>query len=279
MRYLIVSCTLYDGGGLAMIRGAMNGLGQLDTQAEFRSLHALQHDRLGIMKTFREPEQNDEAFQWADVILDIGGLFACQKNKYNWLNLRNKHDKPYVYMAQSFKNIDPKLFHGTAIVSRGKRSAELVREHGFDVYIAPDLSFLVEPKEWTGRHYERAFISHAGKRIDPMYDICDLDTDIQIITKPPRGNEVYEPALPLNSFIGMPEETFGLIASVGEVHTARYQMACAAILAGKSVTIYDTGNIEYDKKYQDLLDCNGMSAEALRGAAMLSCQVAYECGR
>jgi len=281
MKYLTVSGSLLDAGGLAMIKGAMNGIESLDKKAKFRSLQRKVHFKKGICKTYAEPCRNKRAFKWADIILDIGGLCAGQNNKYDWLKLRKKYDKPYVWMSQSFKVIDKKLLEGTTIVCRGKRSAQLVKDAGFKCEVAPDLSFLIEPQKWEGKKYKRAFSTHFPKDIAPMYDICDKDTDIQVIEKPGcrKEGELWEPRLPLDDFVGSVEETTGLIETVDEVHTARYQIACAAILAGIKPVLYTTGDEEYNQKYLDLMDFYGMTKKQLKEDALISCQAAVEAGR
>jgi len=281
MRYLIVSGSFFDAGGLAMIKGAMNGINSLDEKAEFRSLHRRIHHKKGICETYTEPAQNKKAFKWADVILDIGGLCAGQSNKYDWLKLRKKYDKPYVWMSQSFQFVDKRLLEGTIIVCRGKRTAQLVKNAGFNCEIAPDLSFLVEPRKWTGKKYKRVFSTHFPKNIAQMYNICNKNTDIQVIEKPGyrREGEYWEPRLPIDSFTGPVEDNFGLIESVNEVHTARYQIACAAILAGIKPALYTTGDEKYNEKYLDLMDFHGNTAKELREAAMISCEAAVNAGK
>lgn len=279
MKYLIVSCTLFDGGGLAMIRGAVNGISELDEQAEFRSLHAPVHHKEGIMESFIEHHQNDEAFEWADVILDVGGLCNGQDNKWTWMRLRNEYQKPYVWMSQSFKKVEPRWLEGTEIIARGVRSAQVIREMGYQAHVAADLSFLVKPVPWQGKKYHRVFITHiAGKIIDGMYQQCDKETDVQIITKPYR-EKVWEPELPIKKLQLQVEEYFGLIASTDEIHSARYQCVCAAILAGKPFTVYDTEDLEYNEKYLDLMDFTPMNREALRESAMISCHIAVAAAR
>ncbi len=279
MQYLIVSCTLFDGGGLAMIKGAMNGIKKLDPEAEFRSLHRPVHHREGILGSFEEPRQNEEAFEWADIILDIGGLCDNQSNKYDWLRLWKKTGKPYVWMSQSFRKVDRNLLEGTTIFARGERAAAPILELGIEVTVAADLSFLVEPLEWTGVSYRYAFNTHVGgKQIERMYGLCDVKRDIQIITKPFR-KRVWEPDLGIPQFHGEVEEYFGLIAAVEEAHLARYQCICAAILTGTPFQLYITKDELYNQKYQDLLDFAAMDISSLKVSAMLSCQGAVSAAK
>lgn len=271
MKYLFVSATLRDAGGFAMIRGAMNGLKTLDDNAEFRCLLRKEHDKKGICLTYIFPRGNQEAFKWADIVLDVGGLCTRTPIKYVWLKLRRKFNKPYVWMSQSFLEIDTSLLKDTFIVARGKTAAQKVRSCGFKATLAADLSFLVKPKKWKGKNYQRVFVTHIAKRFRPMFRICRRKTDVQIFWKPSR-----EPKLPIDHFYGTVEEKFGLIASAKEVHTARYQAGCAAILAGKKPRLYLTGKGGYDRKYADLKDFYGMPRQKLIASAMLSCKVAYE---
>lgn len=275
MRYLFVSGTLFDNGGLAMIRGAMNGIKSLDNNANFQSLHRKEHDKEGICVTYEEPPQNEKAFGWADVILDVGGLCNCQGNRYDFMNLRKRFNKPYVWMSQSFNVVKKELLDGTFIVARGKKSAEVVKSVGFTPGIAADLSFLVEPEKWEGKKYEKVFVTHIIKEIDIMYETCRKTTDIQVIWKPFR-ERIWEPELPIDKFTGTVEQNFGLIASVEEVHTARYHAACAAILSGKKTKLYTTKDSIYNRKYDDLMDFMGMSRAELKQSAMVSCQIAVD---
>ena len=275
MRYLFVAGSLFDNGGLAVIRGAMNGIMSLDNEANFRSLHSIEGDKEGICMSYEEPNQNGEAFKWADVVLDVGGLCDCQRNKYGFLELRKRFNKPYVWMSQSFNVVKKELLDGTFIVARGEKSAEVVKSCGFTPEIAADLSFLVEPEEWEGKKYERVFVTHITKEINTMYKICRKTTDVQVIWKPFR-ERIWEPDLPIDKFIGTVEQNFGLIASVKEVHTARYHAACAAILSGKKPKLYTTKDNAYNRKYDDLMDFMGMSRAELRQSAMVSCQIAVD---
>ena len=280
MKYLLIAGTLFDAAGWAMMKGAINGISKLDPEAKFASLHTSQHHRDGFLDlTFEEPFKNGAAFQWADGIIDTGGLFDSQGKHVGWCGLRHVMNKTYVFMSQSFKRVDPKLLEDAYVVARGQRSAENVRAVSpniRDLIIAPDLSFLIEPKPWEGKKYKRVFITHIIKQIQPMYDICDPETDVQLITKHPQGKQVWEPELPIPKYSGTVEENFGLIASADEVHTARYQPGCAAILAGKEPIIYSTGDPKYDLKYADLMDYYGKSKEELREEAMASCRLAVK---
>jgi hypothetical protein len=281
MNYLIVSCTTFDGGGLAMIHGAINGISTLDTHAHFRTLHRPEHEKEGCgIQWYREPDQNDTAFQWADVILDIGGLCNNQPNKYEWMRLRKKYSKPYVWMAQSFLNVDKKLLEGTYVVARGERAAKKVRQAGGKVHsLGADLSFLVEDDLMiVPESVRRVFTTHFPKHWQKMLGTCNGETDIQIVTKPYR-NRVWEPELPIAQFHGTPEQAFGYAAWAEEVHTCRYQMACAAIKYMTPLTIYHTGDGGYDEKYEDLLDLMGKSRDKLIDFAMASCRIAVEAGK
>jgi hypothetical protein len=280
MKYLFVSCSLHDTAGLAMIKGAMNGISSLDESAQFASLHRPEHNRDGACGQFEEPHQNKEAFLWADVICDVGGLCSSQKNKYDWLRLRESLNKPYVWMNQSFLTVDRQLLEGTVVVCRGNRSADLIRKKiGTEPLIAPDLSFLVDPIPWEGKKYRRLFTTDMTKDFSAMFELCDKKTDLQLIEKPGdyKPNSPYEPRLPLDSFTGVAEENFGLVASVKEVHTARYQIACAAILAGIKPTLYiKKDDAAYNLKYLDLMDYWGLSAKDLQTQAMTGCIAAYK---
>lgn len=280
MNYLIVSCTTYDMAGRAMIQGAVNGISQYDKHAHFCSLEQPQHHGGGYIGWYKEPDQNEEAFQWADCILDIAGLHTNQANKYQWLYLRQKYDKPYIFMSQSFKYADPVLFKcpKIRIVARGQRSANRLRNNRIPCHaIAPDLSFLVESKPVDiERPIRRVYNTHFPKDITKMFHEAQAMCDIQIVEKLPQGNMVWEPVLNIPQYYGTPEFYFGLTAMAEEVHCARYQVACAAILAGIKPVLYKTGDPLYDEKYDDLMDYYGKNPEQLREEALVSCQLAWE---
>lgn len=276
MNYLVVSCTTYDMAGRAMIQGAINGIASYDKHAHFACLEQPQHHSDWIA-WYEEPQRTDEAFMWAHCILDIAGLHTNQGNKYIWLAKRLLYKKPYVYMSQSFKRgVDKDLFQGAVVISRGRRSHEELMSHGIYSEIAPDLSFLVKPMDGMPR-YRRVFTTHIVKDCIKMIELYDSKLDMQLIEKEPQRGTVWEPALPhCPSFYGTPEQLCGIVANAEEVHTARYQIACYAILAGKKPIIYKTGMPDYDEKYDDLMDYYGKTPQELRAAALLSCKKAWE---
>jgi len=254
-----------------MIHGAINGIKSFDSDANFRSLHTPEHDGVDECGIFRQPEQIDAAFSWADIVLDTGGLCENSGEKWEFLKARKRYNKPYIWMSQSFQYAHKEWLEGTHIISRGSRSANYVKSIGFSCEEAPDLSFLVVPKLWVGKKYRRAFVTHQGKQFEAMRALADPDLDIQVITKPPN-NVVWEPELGIPTFQGTVEEYFGLLASVTEVHTSRYQCACAAMLGGTNPVFYTKGIKKYDTKYLDLLDMfYNMNLTVLKKTAMRSC--------
>lgn len=278
MKYLIVSCTTFDMAGRAMIQGAINGISALDKHAHFTVLEQPQHHRDGFINWFEEPQRNDYAFQWADCILDIAGLHTNQGNKYIWMAKRLHYKKPYIFMAQSYElGVDKSLFTGNVrVVARGKRAAKVLTDQGITCHIAPDLSFLVEPMAGMPR-YRRVFTTHIIKDIEVMKVLYDPKVDAQLMEKEPQKGTILEPVLPkMPVFYGTPEQLSGIVWNASEVHTARYQIACYAILAGKKPIIYKTHDQNYNEKYDDLMDYYGKSPQELRREAMVSCNLAWE---
>jgi len=275
MNYLVVSCTTYDMAGRAMIQGAINGISSLDNTAKFSSLEQPEHHGDWI-NWFRQPQENEAAFKWADIILDIGGMFTNQSYLYNWLKLRKKFNKRVIFMSQSFMNIDPTLLKDAVVIARGKRSGLRLEKLGIKHKVASDLSFLILPEKMEIKP-NRVFSTHIIKEITKMFEVCDDKSDLQIIEKLPQGKMVWEPTLPIPSFHGTPEQHFGIIEHAREIHTARYQIACGAILAGKKPIIYATKDNFYNEKYEDLMDYFGMSQDELRKLSMISCEEAVSC--
>lgn len=279
MKYLIVSCTTFDMAGRAMIQGAINGISKLDKRAHFAALEQPQHHREGYINWFEEPQKVDTAFQWADCILDIAGLHTNQGNKYMWMMKRLHYKKPYIFMSQSYKvPVDKILFSRgkVSVVARGKRAAKVLKDQGIQCHVAPDLSFLVEPMAGMPK-YRRVFTTHIIKDISAMQTLYDPKTDIQLMEKEPQAKTVWEPILPgAPVFFGTPEQLAGIVWNAEEVHTARYQIACYAILAGKKPILYKTQDQNYNEKYDDLMDYYGKSPQELRREAMISCNLAWE---
>jgi len=60
MKYLIVSGSLLDAGGLAMIKGAMNGIKCLDEKAKFRSLQRKVHFKKVYVRLIRNLPRTKE---------------------------------------------------------------------------------------------------------------------------------------------------------------------------------------------------------------------------
>lgn len=275
MKYLIVSCPSFEMSGRAMIQGAINGLATLDRHAHFAILDQPQYHMEGWLPWYEEPQKTDEAFRWADCILDISGLHTNQGSKYPWLVKRLYYHKPYVYMSQSYKisNIDKQLFYESIIIARGKRAAKNLIENGIECIVAPDLSFLVKPMAGMPK-YRRVFTTHIISDIQGLYDTA---VDMQLIEKEPQPGTMWKPILPGGKiFYGTPEQLAGIVWNAEEVHTARYQIACYAILAGKKPIIYKTGQADYDEIYDDLMDYCGKSPQELRKEAMISCQKAKD---
>jgi len=281
MNYLIVSCSTYDMAGRAMIQGAINGISMFDRHAHFCSLEQPEHHKNWI-GWYREPESNNEAFEWADCILDIAGLHTNQGNKYTWLELRKKYNKPYFFMSQSFlSNVDKALFEDAVVFARGPRASTKLQEKGIVNTISPDLSFLVKPliirdKQMHLVTPRRVYSTHVGKFWEGMETTVDPEKDIQIIEKPSQGDTIWEPSLNIPSFTGTPEEIFGLVMQAGEVYTSRYQIAVAAVLSGKKPLIFQTPNVEYNDKYDDLMYWHGKNPYSICRDVVSACRKVYE---
>ena len=283
MRYLFVASTIYDQAGVAMIRGAMNGISKLDNKAQFAALVPKQHSTSNdpACKAFDYPTELQQAFKWADVLLDSGGL-ACGGIRKVYVPLAHQLKKPYVWLSVSFPTSTPlKVLNGTRIVARGRRStANVLSITGKKPVSTPDTGFLIEPIKWSmrGMGYKRAYVTHAARKkpIGPMYDTCGSVKSVQVIFKPSRGNEIYEPGLPIDHVEGPVEALYGVIAGVKEVHTARYHGAVAAIQAGfkkEQIKVFVSSE---RWKYADLLDLCGQTKDELAEQAMVACEIAVE---
>lgn len=266
-----------------MISGFVNGISKLDSHAHIMCLHKKEHHKEGWLNWFEEPFQNEEAVAWSDIIVNIAGLNTCQPNQYEFAALATKYNKPLIWASQTFKSVDKGLLTtpNTRIVARGQRSAKRLRDNGIKCHgVAPDLSFLVEPllldTNIGGEKFGRVFSTHFHKNCDEMQALARPGIDLQIIEKDNDGFE-WEPILSgIPQFYGPPEKYFALVGMAEECHCARYQVACAAILAGIKPTIYGTGDPLYDEKYEDLMDYYGKARTILRLEAMVSCELAWD---
>lgn len=292
MKYLFVKCALYDKAGFAMVQGAVNGIKSLDIEAEF----GIMVNRPNYFETsFCKPVIYDRKdpnrlnkmktlFKKYDIILDVNGIaqWVGSGLAKECVETAIKVDKPYVlscisYVGNHGYSKEKWLLDRVNPIARGVRSAELIKKYsGKNVPVAADLSFLIEPKKWTGKKYSKMFSTHNPKDIANMFNICSKEDSIQIIWKPDKDGKSFEPKLPIPKFTGTVEENFGLIEAVDEVYTARYQAGCATILSGKkpymSVKPDTKENRIYNDKYKDLLDLYGKSKEELRKLSMITCE-------
>ncbi len=192
-----------------------------------------------------------------------------------------KHNKPLIFGSQSFQTVDKGILTAPTVkvVARGQRAANKLRNAGIPVAaISPDLSFLIKPEPVElPIKVKRVFTTHFTKYYHMiMAKKFDLEGDIQIIEKMPSFDTIWEPVIHENilKFHGEPAQHFWIIGQAKEVITCRYQIACAAILAGIKPQIYGTGDENYDTKYLDLMDYYGKSPDELQAEALVSCQIA-----
>jgi len=283
MNYLFVCVALYDNSGFAMMKGAMNGISALDPIAKFGALALKKNfkDR-GYYKAFRYETDFNKAMDWADIVLNVGGLTTSMDDKRRkFISASRTKGIPHVWMSHSMephpvanKSLTKKDLSGTICVARGNNTAKYIKDLTGKppAAVAADLSFLIEPKKWEGKQYVRGYSSYHPKRakgaVKGMYTTCKEVSSIQIIWKKPK-EKIFEPVLPIDLFAGTVEENFGLIESLSEMHTARYQGGTAAILAGI------VPNLEITSlKYKDLMSFSGWTKEQLRASAMQSCEIA-----
>ncbi len=274
MNYVFINCAVFDKGGYAMIKGAYNGIKKLDPESKFDIIvHKRNYENCEICDPKLYPSEIENSFKWADVALYIGGIGHSGSMTKTFLDYTKQFKLPFVWMSVSFLEgkITKEDLLGTYVIARGERSSKIVENiTGITPLISPDMSFLIEPKKWEGPQYINAFTTHLRKPIEPMYDKCKNGLSIQIIWKLPKDEVIYEPELPIKNIYVSVEENFGLIESVEEVHTARYQAACATILAGKDPQLY----VEMSDKYKDLLDLKGTPKNELINQTMKACNYA-----
>lgn len=266
MKYLITRCTVYDMAGWAMIQGADIGLRQLDPGMQFKILVHPEHDN--PLSPWPTTASANMGIEWADVVLDIGGL--CQgadPERLSYINKCREKGIPYIYMAQSFFKPDPAIVRGIPAVARGKRSAEhYFQATGKLIPLASDLSFLLKPKPWVGEKFVSGYTTDYTK---PWQKMKLTGNAVQLIWKPDRGSNVYEPRVCVGvpEIYGLPDVLFGAIASLKRLSSSRYHPGVAAILGKIPVEFFVN---EYTK-YEDLLDLSGLESDKLRDLAMVSC--------
>jgi len=276
IKFLVVRCTTYDLAGVAMITGAVNGFQELGAEIDLRILVAdKDYTWHASYITYVDPRERKEAFKWADVILDIGGVckgFGSRLSSY--IQTAKNMKIPYVYMSQSFIDPDPRALEVDAIIARGPRSAEAVEKaSGKKVSVGADLGFLVNPRKIRQTNYSRGFTTYQNRDLSGMRKQVDWES-IQVIWKKDKGHQVFEPRLGLDEYISSVEHTFGFISTLKEVHTARYHAGVAAILAGIDLQVYPfEGN---KSKYTDLLSFRSLSPNQLKLSALSSCIIALE---
>jgi len=283
MNYLFVCAAVYDNSGYAMVKGAMNGISFLDPTASFGVLVLKKNykDRK-LYKSFRYESELTKAMNWADIMLNVGGLTTrIDVKRDKFLKGAKSRGIPHVWMSQSMeedpvigKRLTKKDLDGTLCVARGNNAADYIKNitGKSPVVVAADLSFLIESKKWEGKRYVRGYSTYHPKRarviVKEMHSTCNEVSSIQIVWKKTR-EKIFEPELPIDRFAGTVEENFGLVESLQEMHTARYQGGTAAIYAGIVPHLIITS-----LKYEDLMSFSGWSKEALRKSALQSCEVA-----
>lgn len=281
MNFLIVRCTVYDRAGDAMIQGAINGLQYLDSSSNIRALVVPKNDRKNpICPTYLDPDELTLGFEWADAILDCGGLCnGVDKQRLKYLRFAKVSKIPYIYMSQSFIDPDPIILIADLTIARGKRSQEVLKKRGCQAYVAPDLGFLVKPKIPSTACYVDGFTTYPNRDLQKMKKFLDANTSVQIVWKSPRNGKVFEPGLRIPSYTASVEYIFGMISTLRDIHTARYHAAVAGILTGVGVKIYPLQ--KNHSKYSDLLDWQGTSLDQLKKEALFGCELAlektYEC--
>ena len=286
MNCLFLGGSIKDKGGLAMVQGAVNGILRLEPEAAFQGLFPAEHNAENhLFKTFIDPGDREAAFTWANVFLDVGGLFRNQPYRCEYVRQAKARGISYVWMSQSFMpGVDAGVLEGTTVIARGRNSAANVEEAtGTWPAEAADLSFLVQAERWRGESFQRAYTTHFNKPVSHMFETYREVHSVQVIWKKgliPEGIEKYggqswEQKLPIRHVAGSVERNFGLIASVREVHAARYRAAWAARKAGIRPTLCST----YRPKYDDLMDFYGKSPERLEESAMISCEAAVAAAR
>lgn len=283
MNYLFVCVAMYDNSGYSMVKGAMNGIKILDPTASFGALAMNQnYKERKLYKSFRYESELTKAVSWADIMLNVGGLTTrIDVKRGEFLKRAKSKGIPYVWMSQSMeedsvigKRLTKKDLVGTLCVARGNNTANYIKNitGKLPVAVAADLSFLIEPEKWEGKQYVRGYSTYHPKRaeaiVKEMHRTCREVPSIQVVWKKSR-EKVFEPQLPIDKFTGTVEENFGLVASLQEMHTARYQGGTSSILAGIVPHLIITS-----LKYEDLMSFSGWSKEALRKSAMQSCEVA-----
>jgi hypothetical protein len=269
--FLITRCTVFDMAGVAMIQGAVIGLRTLGLDCCFKALVFPENDVANpVCDTYLDPSEFPEAVIWADCMLDIGGLCkGYDPHRLRYIEACRKKDIPYIYMSQSFREPAKEMIDGLPMVARGTNAArEVEKVTGVMPPVGADLSFLIEPTPWQGSKYDAGFTTHTGKPWESMEELFEGKRCIQIMLKPPRTID-WEPELPIDVFRGAPPQIFGLIATLKEVHAARYHTAVGAIMAGILPMLY----VDYWPKYEDLLGFYSLGKEDLRKSAMVSCEL------
>jgi hypothetical protein len=277
-KFLITRCTTYDMAGQAMINGAINGLTQIYPDAEFNALVFSKDSSLGSpTDQFLHPQHIEIAFEWADCVIDLGGLCkGFDPYRVEYILRCKELDIPYIYMAVSFEHPSKEMVQDIPASARGIHSAaEYTRVTGKVPMVVPDISFMIKPTVSSERNYV-TFTTHKGKPWASFFKHCKNNDArlIQVVFKPDNSLAQWEPDLGIRVFHGPPEELYGFIGSADKVYTCRYHAAVAAIMGGVEFELpVGMPNLG---KYNDLGYWIGMKLKDIRDQAMYACELVQE---
>ena len=288
MKYLFVAGTTFDMAGLAMIKGAIKGIVAFDPRAKFGTCFPEKH--IGTecsFLNFNPSKKMEEGYQWADAILDVGGILQGPKARSAYVDMARKNGKLYVWMGVSFmKDVNPETLRGTLMLSRGKRSYGNVRRLNAGKPInVPDMSFLLEPEMDSVDDpliKNTVFTTHHNKPWRGMFTVYNEmksnSSEVQQVQWKTKRGKVWEPLIDEEDgvFQGTPEQNFGKIQQANNVHTARYHTAVGAVMAGmkkNDISLY----VHTLEKYNDLLDYCGKELEMIRAKVLVACGIVVTC--
>lgn len=281
MNYLIVNTSSRDVAGRIKMEGFLNGICCFDPDAKLSAICELKDKSLWqtLEHEFTWPSAAPEAFQWADIAIDLNGfLMDYDSMRAFYIAQAKTNHIHFVYGPTSFHRPDPKIVANVPAIARGKFSAmNYMGATGKQPVVAPDFGFLVNPEPWDPedkyRMFKRAFTtSRKARNLHAMERHYGQDYDCQLVLEHPSDGFEHEPKLELPGMRLQPSRFFGFIGTLDIVHTARYHPGVAAVYWDVPAIYY----ARYTPKIKELEDLRGLKIAELREEALKGCELVWK---
>ena len=281
MNYLVVNTSSRDVAGRIKMEGFLNGMRCFDPDAKLSAICEFQDKSLWqtLEHEFTWPSAAPEAFQWADIAIDLNGfLMDYDSMRAFYIAQAKSNHIHFVYGPTSFHRPDPKLVANIPAIARGRFSAmNYMGATGKQPLVAPDFGFLINPEPYDPEDKRKLFnVSFTtAKKMKPIVNMLHElggGNHCQLVLEHPSDGFEHEPKLQIPGMRLQPKRFFGFIGTLDMVHTARYHPGVAAVYWDVPAIYY----AKYMPKIKDLEDLRGLKIGELREAALKGCELVWK---